>query len=140
MSLQLRILTPTGIAVQCSADSLTATGVEGEFGILPGHLPFLCALKVGVASYQQNHQTQYLALGSGYAEIFDDKITLFVETAEQGNQIDVARAQKAIDRIVVEMAKHPNMPIDDPLYIRLNQAKERASIRLKVSTLTSSSH
>ena len=52
MSLQLRIVTPDGEVVSTQVDTVRITGVEGEFGILPGHLPFLSGLEVGPAAFE----------------------------------------------------------------------------------------
>ncbi len=51
--IQLEIVTPRGRALTASVDEVTAPSVNGEFGVLPGHLPLLAALRTGIVSYRQ---------------------------------------------------------------------------------------
>ena len=48
--MQLTVTTPRGYLVQIEVDEIAAPGVEGEFGVLPGHIPFMSVLKPGVLS------------------------------------------------------------------------------------------
>ena len=50
-SIQLEIVTPTGVALRQKVDDVTAPSVAGEFGVLPGHLPVLAALRTGLVTY-----------------------------------------------------------------------------------------
>ena len=52
-SIRLEIVTPRGRALTADVDEVTAPGVEGEFGILPGHLPILAALRTGIVNYRR---------------------------------------------------------------------------------------
>ncbi|HMI88940.1 MAG TPA: ATP synthase F1 subunit epsilon, partial [Polyangiaceae bacterium] len=44
----LEIVTPTGVALSEQVNDVTAPSVEGEFGVFPGHLPLLAALRTGL--------------------------------------------------------------------------------------------
>lgn len=133
MSLQVQILTPTGEILNTTATQATATGFLGEFGIRPGHLPFLTSLKIGPAYFEQGNRTLYFALGEGFAEIYEDKITLFVETAEEAPKIDEERAQDALERSSKKL-KNFRGPIDSAEFLNLSQAKSRAENRLYIAT------
>ena len=56
--IQLEIVTPKGRALVATVDEVTAPSVEGEFGVLPGHLPLLAALRTGLVSYRQGSETK----------------------------------------------------------------------------------
>lgn len=136
MSLHLRILTPTGTVVDCPVKEVSATGLEGEFGVLAGHLPFLTALKIGPAVFTEaeSFEPRYFALGSGYAEIYGSHITLFVDSAEEAAQIDVERAQRALARSQKELGSLAQLPIADPDYVRAHQAQMRAQNRINIAS------
>ena len=51
-SMQLEVLTPQRTAVTAEVDEVTVPGLLGEFGVLPGHTPFLTALKAGTLSWR----------------------------------------------------------------------------------------
>ena len=50
--MSLTVVTPGGQAASTVVDEVTAPGVVGEFGVLPGHVPLLAALKAGVLSWR----------------------------------------------------------------------------------------
>lgn len=136
MSLHLRILTPSGTVVDCPVKEVTATGLEGEFGVLAGHLPFLTALKIGpsVFTEAESFEPRYFALGKGYAEVYGSQITLFVDSAEESTQIDVERAQRALARSQKELSTLGQLPVSDPDYIRTSQAQMRAQTRINIAS------
>ena len=53
----LEIVTPRGTALSAQVDEVTAPSVKGEFGVLPGHLPLLAALRTGIVSLRTGSET-----------------------------------------------------------------------------------
>jgi F-type H+-transporting ATPase subunit epsilon len=77
--IQLEIVTPRGRALVASVDEVTAPSVHGEFGVLPGHLPLLAALRAGIVSYRQGGETRQCAVGSGFAEAGPEKLLILTD-------------------------------------------------------------
>ncbi len=50
--MKLSVTTPRGAIVDTDVDEVTAPGELGEFGVLPGHVPLMSALKPGVIWYK----------------------------------------------------------------------------------------
>ena len=69
--LTLEVATPTGWALEpTQVSSVQAPSVFGEFGVLPGHLPLLVALKAGPLHYVVDGTTKHAAIGgTGYAQV-----------------------------------------------------------------------
>lgn len=63
------IVTPYGEIFSGEVDSVTLPGVEGEFGVLYGHVNLLSLLKAGVIELDHNGQKELVAIDWGYAEI-----------------------------------------------------------------------
>src|SRR5512137_2025214 len=103
--LKFELVTPQRKVVSEEVDEITATGTLGEFGVLPGHAPFLTSLKIGELSYKSGGISHHLAVNWGYFEIEDDKVTVLVETAERADEIDLQRAKAALGR-AEEALKH----------------------------------
>ena len=59
--IQLEIVTPKGRALSETVDEVTAPSVAGEFGVMPGHLPLLAALRTGLVSYRIGNDTKRVA-------------------------------------------------------------------------------
>jgi F-type H+-transporting ATPase subunit epsilon len=128
--MKLEIVTPYSKVVDMEVDEVTATGKLGEFGVLPGHAPFLTSLKIGELVYKNNGNIEHMALNWGYFEIRDDKIIVLVETAERSDEIDLERAKAALGR-AEEKLKH--LTPEDKQFKIYEAALERATIRVQVA-------
>ena len=95
---QLEIVTPDKMVVKDAAEEMQIPGKNGYLGILAGHAPLISELAVGQISYRNGSETHYLCVAWGFAEVLPDKVTILAETAERGEDVDCARAQKARER------------------------------------------
>ncbi len=95
--LELDVVTPERRVMHAEVQEVTAPGVLGEFGVLPGHVPFVTGLQPGVVVYRgvQGDVVRAFAVGRGCIEVAADKVTLLVDTAEPAEEIDAARAEAA---------------------------------------------
>ena len=66
--IDLEIVTPKGKALVVSVDEVTAPSVQGEFGVLPGHLPVVAAIRTGIVTYRTGSESKRVAVGPGFAE------------------------------------------------------------------------
>lgn len=129
--LQLEMVTPYKKVLSTEVDELTAPGFMGELGILPGHTPLLTTLRVGELSYKQAGSTYHVAVNWGYLEIEEDRATVLVDTAEEADEIDLARAKAALGR--AEEALH-KLSAEDKEYKTMEAALQRALIRIQVAS------
>ncbi len=128
--MKLEIVTPYKKVVDTEIEEVTATGKLGEFGVLPGHAPFLTSLKIGELAYKNNGVVEHMSLNWGYFEIRDDKIIVLVETAETAAEIDVERAKAALGRAEEALKK---LTPEDKQFKVYEAALERAVIRMQVA-------
>ena len=77
--IELEIVTPKGRALAESVDEVTAPSVQGEFGVLPGHLPVVAALRPGIVSFKQGSEVKRVAVGPGFAEAGQNKLLILAE-------------------------------------------------------------
>lgn len=97
-SFQLEIVTPEKMIVRDTAESVQIPGLNGYLGILPGHAPLITELGAGEIAYRSNGQSHRFAVAWGFAEVLQDRVTVLAETVERADEIDVARAQRALAR------------------------------------------
>ena len=128
--MKLEIVTPYKKIVDTEVDEVTATGKLGEFGILPGHAPFLTSLDIGEFVFKNNGVTEHMSLNWGYFEVRDDKIIVLVETAEIAADIDVERAKAALGRAEEALKK---LTSEDKQFKVYEAALQRANIRMQVA-------
>jgi F-type H+-transporting ATPase subunit epsilon len=98
MSLILEIVTPEARVYSDTVDTVVIPTVEGEIGILPGHIPLLTQVGAGELRVLKNGKTELLAVGNGFAEIDGDKVSILAESAISEEKIDVDAAEKAMQR------------------------------------------
>jgi F-type H+-transporting ATPase subunit epsilon len=128
--LQLEVVTPDRLVLSTEADVVVCPGVEGQFGVLAGHIPFLSALEIGEMYYRKGGQTEYLAVSGGFAEVTGTKVTIVAESAEKGREIDIERAKRAQERAEKRITASKTAEID---WARAEAAMRRSMVRMKVA-------
>jgi F-type H+-transporting ATPase subunit epsilon len=98
MSLTLEIVTPEARVYSDTIDSVVIPTVEGEIGVLPGHIPLLTQVADGELRVTKGATTTYLAIGGGFAEIDGDKVSVLAERAISEEQIDEKTVEAAMKR------------------------------------------
>lgn len=133
-SLTLEIATPTRLVVSEPADEVVAPGIEGYFGVLPGHAPFLTTLGIGELTYRKGRDEYHLAITGGFVEVRNDKVIVLADTAERPDEIDRDRAERARSRAEARLAgRSPDESPDAIDYTRAIVALARALTRLLVA-------
>lgn len=126
----LEIVAPSRQVVRSErVDEVIAPGSEGEFGVLPGHTPFLATLKVGMLSYREGAEWHHLAVEWGYAEVGPDRIVVLAEGADRAAEIDLSEARIEKDRAEKLLAEK----LSDKDYEKTRIDLMRAMIRIQVA-------
>jgi F-type H+-transporting ATPase subunit epsilon len=127
--LMLEIVTPERRVVREEVDEVVCPGIEGEFGVLPRHTPFLTALKIGELSYRMGNETKYIAITWGYAEVDGGRVEILADMAETAEEIDLRRAEDAKARAEAQLKGMP----DEVEFEKEQVALEKAVIRIQVA-------
>jgi F-type H+-transporting ATPase subunit epsilon len=126
----LEIVAPSRQVVRSEhVDEVIAPGSEGEFGVLPGHTPFLTTLKVGMLSYREGTEWHHLAVDWGYAEVGPDRIVVLAEGADRAADIDIAEARMAKERAEKMLGEK----LEEKDYEKARVELMRAMIRIQVA-------
>ena len=130
-TIQLDIVTPEKVIFSGSVEMVTAPGVLGEFGVLPGHAALVTTLETGEAKIKQDNQEKFFAISGGFAEISGNKVILLAEAAEPAQEIDVNRAEAAKAK-AEETLK--SLAQEDPQLKEAEEGLKRAENRIRVAT------
>lgn len=128
--LRFELATPTRLVVTTEVEEVVAPGVEGYFGVWPGHAPFLTSLGSGEVSYRAGREENSLAVNGGFAEVQGQRVIVLADAAESPEEIDIARAERARERAERRLAGKTPEEID---YARALAALNRALVRLRVA-------
>ena len=128
-TLELEVVTPERLAFKDQVDFVVLPAEGGETGILPNHAPLLAQLAVGELRIHKGPDTQLFAVSGGFAQVQDNQVKVFAETAEMEKEINVERA-----RMAAEKAKKDVTQAATSVDLALAQAAlRRALLRLRVS-------
>ena len=128
-SIELQIVVPDRAVVKEQVDEIEIPGVDGYFGVLPGHTPLLAALSVGEMWYRKGQEKTYLAIAYGFAEVLPDRVTILAQLAERAEEIDMERAQRARERASGRLEGKSDVD-----YARARIALMKSLTRLQVSS------
>ena len=80
--LRLTIATPQKLILQDDVDEVIAPGIEGYFGVLLQHAPFLTQLKSGEINYRIDKKQHFIWVSGGFCEVMENKVTILANKAK----------------------------------------------------------
>ena len=109
--MRLSVTTPRGAIVDTDVDEITAPGLLGEFGVLPGHVPLMSALKPGVLTYRTHERSATLAVGEGFLQVAPvvgagnntDRVLVLVDRASTASAVDRSAAARDLAKLEAEI-------------------------------------
>lgn len=127
--LHLKITTHEKVVFDGDVDEIYSKGTQGEFGILPNHIPFMSALDIGITKVIIDGQAELFTIMGGVFQLKDNEALILTQAAEKGSEIDVVRAEEAKERAEARL----EAGADDSDVKRAEVALARALARLKAS-------
>ena len=127
----LKIIASDKVFYEGRCRKLVIPAPDGEKGILANHENMVIAIVVGTAKVQLAGEDEWkdLAVGSGFAEIGNERGTLLVDTAERREEIDVRRAREQQERAEEQMRQKQSIQE----YYHTQASLARAMNRLRVA-------
>ena len=125
----LDVVTPTRNLEEMVVSYIRCPGLDGSFGIMANHQEGIFSLDIGEIMIKTKSETKYLSTSGGFAEIVNDGVSILVETVESASDIDIPRAEAALQRAKDRKSSSDKENLDQ---VRLESALSRALIRLRV--------
>ena len=132
MTISLKVLAPNKNVFEGIAEEVILPSTTGQLGVLPGHISLVTAIDIGVLRIRSNSQWTSIALMGGFAEIESDEITVLVNSAEIGSEIDTQIAQKALDSAKADLARYSEAE-KTPEKIKAINELSKAQARMQAS-------
>ena len=126
MSLTLRVLAPDQSVFDDTADEIILPSTTGLLGVLPGHISMVTAIDFGVLRVLKNGNWDSIALSGGFAEVESNEVTVLVNKAEMGKNIDSAKAEAELEQAKNKLSQNKdqgNSPEKIKAQETLNKAK-----------------
>ena len=83
MALHFELVTPEKLVRSSEVYQVVVPGVEGDFGVLAGHAPFMATVRDGnLAIYaEERGQPELIRIEGGFAEVNEKGLTVLAEKA-----------------------------------------------------------
>ena len=105
MSLTLRVIAPDQSVFDDTADEIILPSTTGLLGVLPGHISMVTAIDFGVLRVLKNGNWDSIALTGGFAEVESNEVTVLVNKAEMGKNIDSVKAEAELEQAKTELSQ-----------------------------------
>ena len=125
MSLTLRVLAPDQSVFDDTADEIILPSTTGLLGVLPGHISMVTAIDFGVLRVLKNGSWDSIALTGGFAEVESNEVTVLVNKAEMGKNIDSAKAEAELEKAKSQLS-HTLDKETSPEKIKAQEALNKA--------------
>jgi F-type H+-transporting ATPase subunit epsilon len=132
MSFTVRIIAPDKTVWNGSAEEVILPSTTGQMGILSGHAPMLTALETGVLRVRVDKEWTPIALMGGFAEVEFNEVTVLVNDAEAGADIDLDEARENLGEAETRFNKAQN-GTDRSELIQATQQYKRAKARVQAA-------
>lgn len=130
MALTLEIVTPEAKVFSAAIDTVVIPTVDGEIGVLPGHIPLLTQVSSGQLVVTREGKTEALIIGDGFAQVQGDVVSVLTEHALEEAKIDENAIETAMQR-AQESLKTGGSDMDPAEIERLESV-----VRFSVAALT----
>ena len=129
-NLHLKVITPLALVIDEQVELVEGPGELGEFGILPGHVPFVTTLSPGFLKYKQGSETKSLIIHGGLAEVSEDDVRVLTDSTEDPSAVDTSAAKEDIHKLEGQISENQgNAKKLKELNHQLKIARVRASAK-----------
>lgn len=130
MAFQLDIVTPEKAIFSDTVDDVYLPGSEGEMGILSMHAALVAPLEPGSLRYLKNGKVEELAVGEGFVEVSNNKVSVLIDLAIGEDAIDESQVEEAMKR-AQDAIEGVDVDQDEFLQLQMTIAKSEAMLALK---------
>ena len=101
---EFELVSPERLILSEPVEMVVVPGVEGDFGVLPGHAPMISTVRPGVISIHEGGTVQTrIFVAGGFAEVTPERCTVLAESAVPLAEIDRAEVEGQIATLEQEV-------------------------------------
>ena len=134
--IRLQLITLSGIKFDDDVYEVLVPTLEGQIGVLTGHMPLISVATGGVISVRRAEHDldvamEHFAVSGGVVEVLDNRLRVLVDEADHSEEINVSEAQAAHERALKLKAEAK----DQASLEHAQQLVDRTATRLQVASL-----
>ncbi len=124
------LVSPEKLAFSGEVDQVDVPGIEGDFGVLPGHAPVVAVIRPGILTVTTGSAHQKIIVLGGLAEVSDKGLTVLADVATSIQELDRAEFAETIAAMEAKLSEKEGTELDRAIE-RLDHFK---SIQIQIST------
>jgi F-type H+-transporting ATPase subunit epsilon len=128
-TLRLRIVTPETTFYEEDVDMVTLPGVEGQMGLLPGHIRMMTQMVPGELIVHKDGRDEFLAVGEGLVEVSSERVDILTDMALTAENIDEAKAEEARQRAAARLRER--ISSEEVATVNASLVRSLAQLRVK---------
>ena len=97
------MVTPSRLVVSEEVDEVVAPGEMGEFGVLPGHVPFISLLIPGELKLIKGGVEKKMIIWGGVVEVRDDRVNVLTDNVEDPATTNTEAARREEETIMEQL-------------------------------------
>jgi F-type H+-transporting ATPase subunit epsilon len=105
--IQFDIVTPEALLASDSADMVVVPGMEGDFGVLPGHAAVMSTLRPGFVEIHKGSSVEKVFVAGGFADVSPNGLTLLAEEAVAPDKLTGELFDRLIEAANLEAERAP---------------------------------
>ncbi len=128
-TLKLEIVTPDGKTYSEDVEMVTLTGVQGEMGILPQHIPLMTRMVAGELVVRRGGRDVSVLVGGGLVQVTSTEVNILTDRAVAADKLDEAAAEEARRR--ADARRREILSAEEVATIEASLARSLALLRVK---------
>ena len=139
--IHFQLVSLTGKKFDDDVYEVTLPTLEGEIGVLPGHMPLVSVATNGAIAIRKDARTtdanrEFFAISGGVIEVSNNTLRVLVDEADHADDINEAEAEAAMQRAQELKAQAQ----DEVSLEHAKQLVDRHAVRLQVANLRRQNH
>ena len=128
-TLKLEIVTPEAKVFSEDVEMVSLTGIDGDMGIYPEHMPLMTQLVAGEVIARKNASDISLAVGDGFVQVTKDRVAILTDMAIKSEDIDEAAAELARKKAEARLAQ--KLSDEETATVQASLAHAMAQLKVK---------
>jgi F-type H+-transporting ATPase subunit epsilon len=129
--INLIIITPKKTFYEGMVSSASLPTIDGEFGVMSGHTPFVAALFPGTCTIRVDEDVKHCVISEGYAEINQRTIIVICNTAEWPDEIKVRQIFESYRDSTAELERQNREGVSQVYVEDVKRMADRALARMR---------
>jgi F-type H+-transporting ATPase subunit epsilon len=104
-TLKLEIVTPEAMVFSDDVEMVSLSGIDGDMGIYPDHMPLMTQLVAGEVLVRKAGADIALAVGDGFVQVTKERVAILTDMAIKSDDIDEQKAIEAQKKAEARLAQ-----------------------------------